>query len=191
MQIINLSLGHPIYAPAKYDPLVQAVETRVAAGIVVVVAAGNNGWIRTLTANPATPASTRRATRLGITVGAVDTKNTITRDDDRSPRYSSRGPTWFDAFAKPDVVAPGVHLVSDTDTLVVSRHERCRTTRSGRERPPDAATERHEHGRRRRRAASSRWCSTPTTTAAALTPNARQSDCCEYTRHQAAPAPTT
>jgi hypothetical protein len=30
--------------------------------------------------------------------------------------FSSRGPTWFDGLAKPDVVAPGVHLVSDTDT---------------------------------------------------------------------------
>src|SRR5579872_885713 len=26
VQVINLSLGHPIYAPAQYDPLVQAVE---------------------------------------------------------------------------------------------------------------------------------------------------------------------
>ena len=43
VKVINLSLGHPIYAPAKYDPLVQAVERAVQAGIVVVVAAGNNG----------------------------------------------------------------------------------------------------------------------------------------------------
>ena len=28
--------------------------------------------------------------------------------------YSSRGPTWFDGFAKPDVVAPGHRLVSTT-----------------------------------------------------------------------------
>jgi hypothetical protein len=37
----------------------------------------------------------------------------VTRDDDTVALYSSRGPTWYDACAKPDVVAPGHHLVSD------------------------------------------------------------------------------
>ena len=37
IDIINLSLGHPIYEPAATDPLVQAVEAAVRAGIVVVV----------------------------------------------------------------------------------------------------------------------------------------------------------
>ena len=44
--VINLSLGHPIYEPAATDPLVQAVERAVDAGIVVVVAAGNQGMNR-------------------------------------------------------------------------------------------------------------------------------------------------
>jgi serine protease AprX len=43
IDVINLSLGHPIYEPAASDPLVQAVERAVAAGIVVVVAAGERG----------------------------------------------------------------------------------------------------------------------------------------------------
>jgi len=43
IDVINLSLGHPIYEPAASDPLVQAVETAVRAGIVVVVSAGNMG----------------------------------------------------------------------------------------------------------------------------------------------------
>ena len=43
VDIINLSLGHPIYEPAATDPLVQAVEAAVRAGIVVVVSAGNYG----------------------------------------------------------------------------------------------------------------------------------------------------
>ena len=30
--------------------------------------------------------------------------------------YSSRGPTWYDGFAKPDIVAPGHRLVSDGAT---------------------------------------------------------------------------
>src|SRR5262249_56998283 len=48
IDIVNLSLGHPIYEPAATDPLVQAVEAAVRAGLVVVVAAGNDG------VNPAT-----------------------------------------------------------------------------------------------------------------------------------------
>ena len=36
VDVINLSLGHPIYEPAATDPLVQAVEAAVRAGIVVV-----------------------------------------------------------------------------------------------------------------------------------------------------------
>ena len=37
------------------------------------------------------------------------------RDDDTIPWYSSRGPTWYDAFQKPDLVAPGHRMVSDID----------------------------------------------------------------------------
>ena len=37
IDILNLSLGHPVYEPAATDPLVQAVEAAVRAGIVVVV----------------------------------------------------------------------------------------------------------------------------------------------------------
>ena len=117
VKVINLSLGHPIYAPAKYDPLVQAVERASAAGIVVVVAAGNNGLDQngdgesgyTGINSPANAPSS-------ITAGAVDTKNTVSRSGDAVAAFSSRGPTWFDGLAKPDVVAPGVHLISNTDT---------------------------------------------------------------------------
>src|SRR6185295_4796538 len=43
IDIINLSLGHPIYESAATDPLVQAVEQATRAGIIVVTAAGNSG----------------------------------------------------------------------------------------------------------------------------------------------------
>jgi serine protease AprX len=109
VQIINLSLGHPIFAPAAFDPLVRAVEQASAAGITVVIAAGNNPGNRTGYAGIMSPGNSPSA----ITSGAVDTKWTTTRDDDVVADYSARGPTWFDAFAKPDVVAPGSRLISD------------------------------------------------------------------------------
>src|SRR5206468_1824228 len=48
-----------------------------------------------------------------ITVGAANAAGTISRQDDRAAPYSSRGPSWFDGFAKPDVLAPGQALLSD------------------------------------------------------------------------------
>ncbi len=115
VQIVNLSLGHPVFAPAKYDPLVLAVEKASAAGLIVVVAAGNYGE-QQKTGDPGytginSPANAPSA----ITVGAVITGDTVKRTDDVVAAYSSRGPTWFDAYAKPDVVAPGHQLSSDTN----------------------------------------------------------------------------
>jgi serine protease AprX len=113
VQVINLSLGHPIFAPAADDPLVQAVEQASAAGIIVVASAGNNGQKSDGTAGYAGITSPGNAPS-AITVGAANTHDSVTRFDDEVAIYSSRGPTWFDAFAKPDVVAPGHHLTSDT-----------------------------------------------------------------------------
>src|SRR4029077_10662421 len=43
VQIVNLSLGHPIFSPAATDPLVIAVQRATAAGLIVVTSAGNFG----------------------------------------------------------------------------------------------------------------------------------------------------
>ena len=116
IDVINLSLGHPVYEPAATDPLVQAVENAVAAGIVVVAAAGNFGGdpVTHVTgyAGITSPGNAPDA----ITVGAVDTAQTMARGDDAVAWYSSRGPTWYDAYQKPDIVAPGSKLVSDVDS---------------------------------------------------------------------------
>ena len=106
VQVINLSMGHPVTAPAKFDPLVQAIENAVRHNIVVVVAAGNDGPGYASVNSPGNAPS-------AITVGAANGKTTVTRGDDYVPSFSSRGPTWYDGLAKPDVVAPGVNLFSD------------------------------------------------------------------------------
>lgn len=113
IQVVNLSLGHPIFEPAETDPLVIAVQQTVKSGLKVTVAAGNFG-VNRLTQAPGyagitSPGNAPNA----ITVGALRTFNTMTREDDRVAPYSSRGPTWYDAFLKPDLVAPGDALLSD------------------------------------------------------------------------------
>src|SRR5207247_7985586 len=82
------------------------------AGIIVVAAAGNLGKNPT-TGKPGYAGVTSPGNApSAITVGAVRTDDTVTRKDDRIPDYSSAGPTWYDAFVKPDVVAPGHNIIA-------------------------------------------------------------------------------
>jgi len=110
IRVINLSLGRPATASYINDPLCQAVEAAWRQGIVVVVAAGNDG---------------RQAPTQGygtimvpgndpyvITVGAMNTNGTLDRSDDKMTSYSSKGPTLFDHIVKPDLVAPGNQIFS-------------------------------------------------------------------------------
>jgi serine protease AprX len=111
IRVINLSLGHPIAEPAATDPLCRAVARAVGSGLVVVVSAGNHGLTATGTrvlGGVTSPGNSPFA----ITVGALDTRGTIDRRDDRVAPYSSRGPTKYDFAVKPDVVAPGDGIVS-------------------------------------------------------------------------------
>ena len=95
-------------------------------------------------ASPATPASRRRATRRRRSPSAPRRRNdTVSRNDDRIPDYSSSGPTWYDAIVKPDLLAPGPQPgrrrgEAGRDLQRLSQAAR----RRRRLHPP----ERHEHG---------------------------------------------
>jgi len=70
----------------------------------VVVAASNNG--------PAAGTITKPADDPWVvTVGATDDRGTAGLSDDRLPDFSGRGPTAH-GLAKPDLAAPGAHVVS-------------------------------------------------------------------------------
>src|SRR5438874_1171152 len=112
IDIINLSLGHPIYEPAATDPLVQAVERATRAGVIVVAAAGNYGKNPTTGATGYGGITSPGNAPSAITVGAVKIQNTVPRGEARVDDYSSAGPTWYDAYAKPDVVSPGHNIVA-------------------------------------------------------------------------------
>lgn len=104
IRVLNLSLGTNSTQSWDVDPINYAVERAWNAGIVVVVAASNRGPEAGTIAKPGDDPWV-------ITVGATDDSETVKLGDDLLPDFSARGPT-VDGIAKPDVVAPGAHLVS-------------------------------------------------------------------------------
>jgi serine protease AprX len=105
IRVLNLSLGTDSSQSYRVDPLNYAVERAWAAGITVVVAAGNLGPTASSITKPADDPFV-------ISVGAVDDRGTAGLGDDMLPDFSSRGPTITDGVSKPDLVAPGGHLLS-------------------------------------------------------------------------------
>src|SRR5436190_2675216 len=111
IRVVNTSVGAAIHESYWTDPLTLAAKRVVDAGVVVVGAAGNIGK------NAAGEAQYGGITAPGnapwvLTVGASSTNGTSTRDDDTIASFSSRGPTFKDWGAKPDLVAPGVGTMS-------------------------------------------------------------------------------
>jgi serine protease AprX len=112
IQVINLSLGRPIFESYTVDPLCQAVETAWKAGITVVVAAGNEGRDNSQNTDGYGTITAPGNDPYVITVGAMNTENTLTTSDDVITSYSSKGPTLLDHIVKPDLVAPGNLIIS-------------------------------------------------------------------------------
>jgi serine protease AprX len=106
IRVLNISIGGNPVGPIKHDPIALAVEAAWQRGITVVCAAGNEGDFGA--GGILSPGNDPFV----ITVGATDTKQTADVGDDIVAPYSSVGPTLFDEVAKPDLVAPGSHLVS-------------------------------------------------------------------------------
>ena len=105
IRVLNLSLGTDSTQSYTVDPLNYAVERAWDAGIVVVVSASNRGPARGTIAKPGDDP-------LVVTVGATDDRGTPGLGDDLVPDFTSRGPTAADGLVKPDVTAPGAHVVS-------------------------------------------------------------------------------
>ena len=112
IRVINLSLGRPVMESYSTDPLCQAVEQAWKAGIVVVVAAGNEGRNNSKGSSGYATITSPGNDPYVITVGAMKDAKTISRADDQIASYSSKGSTLFDQVVKPDLVAPGNKIIS-------------------------------------------------------------------------------
>ncbi|MGE5815427.1 MAG: S8 family serine peptidase, partial [Acidobacteriota bacterium] len=107
IRVMNVSVAAEPTESYMTDPLTLAAKRAVDAGIVVVAAAGNLGKDavgRPLYGRITAPGNAPWV----LTVGASTTRN----GEEVVASFSSRGPTRFDFASKPDMVAPGVGLVS-------------------------------------------------------------------------------
>jgi subtilisin family serine protease len=104
MDVINLSLGEPEIDPSR-DLVVEAIDAAAAAGVVPVVAAGNDfqDFGRGSVGSPGNASA-------AITVAAVSNGRGFPPDGIAD--FSSSGPTPVSLQFKPDVSAPGVNVIS-------------------------------------------------------------------------------
>jgi serine protease AprX len=100
IRVLNLSYGTDGTQDWRLDPLAYAAEAAWRSGVLVVVAAGNDGTTKTDLANPAMDPNL-------LAVGASDPKGTVTTSDDVLPPFSNRGTEKRYV----DVVAPGTHIL--------------------------------------------------------------------------------
>jgi len=120
VQVLNLSLSSGTSLPPQLDPLAHALDALWKSGVTVVVAAGNAGPSDGSVTSPGDDPTV-------LTVGALDENSTSGHSDDMVAAFSSRGPT-LEGDAKPDLVAPGSHLISlrDPGSLIDSQNPSAR-----------------------------------------------------------------
>lgn len=105
VDVICLNIASFSVGGSGTSDIARAADRAVANGIVVVVPTGNWGYLGNQSIS--TPGDAKDV----ITVGAVDDNNTEGINDDIIWPDSGRGPTG-DGRPKPEVVAPGVNIIS-------------------------------------------------------------------------------
>jgi len=105
-EIINLSISAPGEADGSSELTMFIDWISYMYRVLIVVPVGNVGPGKDTVAIPGDSFN-------GITVGAIDDRNTLDRGDDHVASISCHGPTMDGRF-KPDVVAPGVNLATFT-----------------------------------------------------------------------------
>jgi serine protease AprX len=105
IRVINMSFRSTQAESYQTDPIDAAAEQAWNDGIVVVAAAGNLG-----TASDAVSYAPGNDPYV-LTVGAVDEQGSSNTANEVQASWSSQGTTQ-DGFSKPDVLAPGAHIVS-------------------------------------------------------------------------------
>ena len=105
IDIINMSLGGPVFQSYEIDPVAQSVGKAVDAGIIAMVAGGNSGPKPSTIGTPGNHPD-------AFTVGALNDQGTVSREDDTVAFFSSRGPTAHDGLVKPDILSPGVAITA-------------------------------------------------------------------------------
>ncbi len=103
-RIVNFSLGAIAQYRERRDPLVKAANRAIDNNLIVIAAVGNSGPMRNTILSPAT-------SRYVISVGALNDSRTLDLSDKYIADFSSRGPT-LDRIRKPDLIAPGVDIMS-------------------------------------------------------------------------------
>jgi subtilisin family serine protease len=103
IRVLNLAFGTDSSQPWRYDPLAYAAEAAWRLGIVVVVSGGNGGAATSSLTDPAYDPNL-------LAVGAADTRGSLPVSDDTVANFSSTG-----RERHPDLLAPGVHMVSLRD----------------------------------------------------------------------------
>jgi len=105
MNVINLSLGEPEVEPSR-DVVVQALDNAAAAGVVPVVAAGNDFGLSGH-GSVSSPANAP-----GAIAVAASSEGGDGSPADEIAGFSSSGPTPISLLLKPDVTAPGEGILS-------------------------------------------------------------------------------
>lgn len=105
IRVINMSFRSTSAESYTTDPLDAAVEAAWFDGITVVAAAGNMG-----NASDAVDYAPGNDPYV-ITVGSADSNGSRSEWDDTESSWSSQGTTQ-DGFSKPNVLAPGAHIVT-------------------------------------------------------------------------------